>query len=259
MRKKIKRSLWMILIVLIALILLNLFLKNRTASFDASDIIRRTVQIQTQDGYRIEGDWMRPPSISHPIPAVILLAPMMQSRQVYQSLAYMLVKQNIAVLSIDMRTYLRRQKKGSFYPDDVANLVQDALAAILYVVRQPGIDSTKLGILGTEVTARTALIAAGEDKRIKAIALVSAVLDDKAFTLIQRTPFRPILVIVSLQDAAAGQQARTIYEYSVHPLSDIESYINAGKGAEIWWSYVQLDVAEKISTWFVSRLYEAGS
>jgi hypothetical protein len=110
--------------------------------------------------------------------------------------------------------------------------------------------------LGTVVTARSALSAAKANKKVRAVALVSAFLDSAGLRIIEESPDLPILVVVSMQDAIAGSQAKQIYDTSKNQNSEIEVYINAGEGNQIWQSYVIFEMAEKITDWFWTLLSE---
>ncbi len=78
--------------------------------------------------------------------------------------------------------------------------------------------------------------------------------DSAGFDIIRNSPFRPILVLVSIQDGPAGTQAIEIYEASTHPETRIESYINAGEGSDLWRSYARMEMISLITDWLTKQL-----
>jgi hypothetical protein len=111
-----------------------------------------------------------------------------------------------------------------------------------------------LAILGTALTARAALLGAGEKRNVRAVVLVSAILDPTAHDLVKKTPSRPLLLLCSFQDAVAGPLSRSLYASSKNPRSQFQAYLNAGEGSEIWWSPARDEMAALIINWLAKQL-----
>lgn len=259
MNSKIKAAIGSALIIIVLVVLITL-LKRQTSQADlAFDIERREVSLPTADGQMLSADLLLPQlknrnSASKKTPGVVLLGPFLESRKLYIPLANTLCQQGFTVLSVDVRHPGKAGNGKSFDPPSVGKLPIDAEAAIAYLQTVPEVDTSRLAILGTSITARSAIVGAGLRKNVRGMILVSAVLDSAALEMIRATTFRPILVIVSFQDGVAGSQARTIYEASANADSRIEVYYEAGEGSSIWRTPHIIEMIPLIRDWLTNVL-----
>jgi dienelactone hydrolase len=260
MSSKIKAAIWSALVI-IALVALITLIKRKTSQKDdiAFDVERREVSVPTADGQMLSADLLLPQlknrqSASKKFPGVILLGPFWESRQLYIPLANTLCEEGFIVLSIDVRHPSEAGNGKSFDPQSIGKLPIDTEAAIAYLQTNPEVDSSRLAIMGTSITARSALLGAGFRKSVRGTILVSAVLDSVALEMIREAPFRPILVVVSFQDGPAGSQARAIYEASTHPDSHLEVYYEAGEGSGIWRTPHIVEMIPLITDWLTKVL-----
>jgi hypothetical protein len=121
---------------------------------------------------------------------------------------------------------------------------------------QTSVIQDKIAILGTEITARSALMVSSFNNKISGAILVSAVMDSAGYKVLQESPDCPALILVSIQDPIAASQAIEIYQASQHNLSKIESYINAGSGSLLWRAPSRMDMTSHIIDWLTKVLKE---
>jgi len=138
------------------------------------------VSFTTEDGWRISADLTKPVS-DRPSPAVILVHSSVTDRQMYHRLVEQLVAAGFVVLNIDFRGRGDSRNKGNWLalrlqePDGPAEIGRgylDVQAGIDFLAAQQNVDSERIGVVGTVIGARYALLGAAKDHRIKAVASV---------------------------------------------------------------------------------------
>jgi dienelactone hydrolase len=140
----------------------------------------REVSFTTEDGWTIAADLMSPASDSR-LPAVILVHSSVTDRHMYHQLVEQLVHAGFVVLNIDFRGRGNSRNKGNWLalrlqePDGPAEIGRgylDVKAAVDFLTAQDRVDSERIGVVGTVIGARYALLGAAKDQRIKAVASV---------------------------------------------------------------------------------------
>lgn len=94
------------------------------------------------------------------VPGVIIFHGMTSSEQGYIPLAIRLAEAGVAGLAISMRGH--GQSEGDFNKEIVAEATQDAVSAYDFLVKQPGIDADRVGMVGSSVGAILAGMATTE-------------------------------------------------------------------------------------------------
>jgi len=138
------------------------------------------VSFTTEDGWTISADLTSPGSDSR-LPAVILVHSSVTDRHMYHQLVEQLVNAGFVVLNIDFRGRGKSRNKGNWLelrlqePDGPAEIGRgylDVKAATDFLMTQGNVDPERIGIVGTVIGARYALLGAAKDQRIKAVASV---------------------------------------------------------------------------------------
>ncbi len=114
------------------------------------------------DSLTIHGTLAIPPAVKKPCPGVIIFHGMTSSENSYITLTQSLAEQGIAGLAISMRGH--GESEGDFERSTVAEAISDALAAYDFLVSQPEVDATSIGLVGSSVGA--ILAAMVSDKRL---------------------------------------------------------------------------------------------
>jgi len=134
----------------------------------------------TEDGWTISADLVSGAS-DYRSPAVILVHSSVTDRHMYHQLVEQLVDAGFVVLNIDFRGRGRSRNKGNWLalrlqePDGPAEIGRgylDVIAAVDFLAAQDNVDAERIGVVGTVIGARYALLGAAKDERIKAVASV---------------------------------------------------------------------------------------
>ena len=140
----------------------------------------REVSFTTEDGWTIAADLVSGVSQSRS-PAVILVHSSVTDRHMYHPLVERLVDAGFVVLNIDFRGRGNSRNKGNWLalrlqePDGPAEIGRgylDVKAAVDFLAAQDTVDAERIGVVGTVIGARYALLDAARDQRIKAVVSV---------------------------------------------------------------------------------------
>lgn len=259
MKAPIRSAFWVIVVVIAAVVAFSIYRESYQPDDLKFDLLQRNIKLNTSDGKELDA------VISVPIhadstgkpevyPGVILLSPYLESGQVYGTLPAMLGRKGLAVLTVNARYSIGEDSLAFMNPDDIANLPLDAEAAIEFLEDSPHVDARRIGMLGTGLTARAALLGAHNRKNIKTISLVSAALDEAGMEVVRNDSFRPLLILVSISDGPAGGQAKEILAANNNPQSKIESYFGAGEDSDIWRATTSTEMSLLIADWMQTQL-----
>jgi dienelactone hydrolase len=163
------------------------------------------VSFETEDGWTIFGDLVSPVSDDR-LPAVILVHSSVTDRHMYHRLVDQLLVAGFIVLSIDFRGRGKSRNKGNWLqlrlqePDGPAEIGRgylDVKAAVDFLISQGNVDAERIGVVGTVIGARYALLGAAKDQRIKAVASVIGYVPPPAEQQELETIKAPVLYICS--------------------------------------------------------------
>ena len=116
-------------------------------------------------GVILGGYLFQPPVRRPPMPALLLLHDNPGSAEDLESVARNLAERGYVALALSMRGF-----PGSEGQDDCgARQADDAVEALYWLARQPGVDRSRLGILGFGQGAQVALLAAARSSLAKAV------------------------------------------------------------------------------------------
>ena len=220
MTQFLKPALWAAGVLIGGVILVTLWRENvvdAPAMAGAPQV--DSVRVMTSDHQNLAARLFLPRSESGNLPGVVFLGPYLESSRLYDDCARLFASRGLAALVVDVRHSGESVQTDS--PGDAqqefANLDNDATAALNFLAEHPRVDKQALGILGSVISGRAAVMSSRNREDVRAIALVSSLLDGEAKDAIKSRADRPINVIVSMQDALAAGQAREIYDLCEHP------------------------------------------
>lgn len=266
MNRHFRNAIWAsIALVLIAVTLTigrSFIAADQSADGSVYDVLQQPVRFAAKDGPELAATLYLPQPMDsteapRSFPGAVFLSPYLESSELYAELATTLCRSGVAVLLTDVRhsgASVATSDGMDFSPESFAGLHFDALAALNMLAAHPAIDQARLALLGSAVTARTAVVATQQWPQLRALLLVSAVLDPGAMELLPSSANRPTLTIVSMQDGPAAAQARTIFDASRNPDSHLEVYINAGEGSDLWRSHESPAMQTLIHDWLLQQL-----
>ena len=187
------------------------------------------IEVQTKDDVILSGILVLPENanVKNKVPMVVLLHSLGSNRAAYSQLATDLKNKNIASLAIDSRghgqsttklsgkkTYWQNYSNKIFqkYPDDI-------VATLDYISEHyVAVDTSRLGILGADVNANAAVVAAANGKyNIKTLVLVSPCIEFKGlqiYSSLVKYGNKPITMIVTQNDKFHYQNAKELQKYA---------------------------------------------
>ena len=158
------------------------------------------------DGLAIAGTFYIAPQ--RPAPAVLLLHMQNGGKEAWQPFAAQLQKANFNVLAIDLRGHgdTGGQVDWQKAPAD--------LSAVLAQLRTlPGVDATRISVIGASIGANLALGACATTNTCRSVVLISPALDYqgvKGADAMTRYGSHPALIIASREDKPSGTDSATL-------------------------------------------------
>jgi dienelactone hydrolase len=178
------------------------------------------VSFKTEDGWLISGDLVNQIT-EQPSPAVILVHSSVTDRNMYRSLQQALVENGFVVLNIDYRGRGKSRNKGNWLdlrlgtPAEVAESDRgylDVKAAVDYLSSHGNVDPARIGIVGTVIGARFALLGASVDKRIKSAVSVIGYIPPEPEKKILAELKIPVLFVLSRDLVGIDREMTALYE-----------------------------------------------
>ncbi len=254
-----KKRIWVGFAVVAVVILVSQWLVPWLPVGDASkrQLLGKRVKFDSTDEVTLVGSLYKPRiGVGGKAGVVVMLSPYAETRQVYADLAVMLKQAGVGVLTVDVRGSGETGTGASFGPESVRQLPDDAESALRYVRSLRWVDSRRLALLGTGVTANTAVLTAGRDRGLVGLVLISGVFSDEAKELVKQRDFPPLLIFASFQDEAPTYAGKEMRDLSSQPATRLEVYINAGIGSQILFSYDSPEMKKLIVDWLKKRFSE---
>ncbi|MCH8266913.1 MAG: alpha/beta hydrolase [Acidobacteria bacterium] len=220
------------------------------------------VSYLAEDGWKIQGTLYLPERIPQtPMPGVILMTePGWIDRSTFAGyLAIKLTERNVAALAIDFRGMggsLGKKDFVMFSEKDLQGLRLDIQGAVKFLTSHPGVDPSRIALLGTGLSAHYAALEAAENTAVKALVMLSAVLEEDSRKSIQaRAADLPILSIIGKGDKKRFQAAADVFSLSKNPDSDF--LMAKGHGTSMFSHTPGLE--EKVVEWLDHNLKALGA
>lgn len=217
---------------------------------------RSEVSFVTEDGWTIYGELSLPAGKKEKLPGIVLLHTALSDRYVYHDLSAALVNRGMAVLSIDWRGRGKSLAKGKY-----SELTQkerergylDAKGAISYLSSVPVISPHHIAVLGTDRGALHALNVALDDRRVKALIILTVI-----FTPAQKESISsleiPVLYIASQGIENVRRDLTDAYNISKNGGSDLAIFPGSALGYQLL--EANETVQAKIVDWLHSRVQQ---
>ena len=226
----------------------------------------RTVEVQTKDELILFGTLTLPDnaSVKNKVPLVILLHSLGNDKSVYDKLVVDLKEQDIASLAMDLRGHHQSTTRLSgkkTYWQSYSNVVFQKYPAdiveILDFIKEHyvAIDTTRVGIVGADISANTAILAAADSKyNVKTMVLFSPTLDFKGLktpTAMVKYGQKPVTFVVTELDTYHYKNARELEKYAQGEVNFIS--VKAGGTGD---SILKLnpDLNKTFAEWFKKHL-----
>jgi dienelactone hydrolase len=170
----------------------------------------REVTFQAADGRTVTGYLAE--AGTRPSPAVVLVPMLGRPKDDWEAIAQRLADANVTALAVDAGS-----SQLAVDPEAAAALSRDVNAAVTYLAST---GATSIGVAGASFGATVAVLAAANDARIRAIALVSPSLDYRGIRMegaLRQFGDRPALLLASLEDPYAARSVKELAQAGPGP------------------------------------------
>ena len=210
----------------------------------------QTVTFDAPDGARIVGSFYA--ARQENSPAVLMLHQFGGTRADYKDLAAQFQANGMAVLTIDGRGFGESTKRAdgstisvSQSNEAVAGMKSDVAAAVKFLVEQKNVDKSRIGIAGASYGSSLAIIYAGENSEIKAVALVSPGTNYfgnlPTMPAMEKYAARPVLIIAAEDDQESATASHKLDKLAAGDQHQLQIYPRGGHGTGILNAGVGLD------------------
>ena len=167
--------------------------------------------------------------VARPVPVVIFChgftGTKVETHRIFVKMARALEKYNIASLRFDFRGC--GDSGGDFVDITVGDHIKDATRAVNFAVSQPGINKTRIGVLGFSLGGTVASYVAGRRLCVKALALWAPAADllEEANQIQSKTELKKIRKYKAVDYYGTLLGKRFVDEIpKIHPVVEIENY-----------------------------------
>ena len=219
----------------------------------------RQVTINAPDGTKLSATYY---AAEKPGPAVLLLHMCNTTRRSWDPLAPRLAAAGIHALSVDYRGF---GESGGPRPDEIdpqeaqRAIVEkwpgDIDAAYAFLVGQPGVDKTRVGVAGGSCGVSQAVAVAQRHPEVRSLALLAGPLNPAGIGFLSATPGIPVFAAAAADDqydANAPEGMRWIVALSGNPRNRFSGFKDGQHGTEIFGPHPEL--VEQMVAWYTDTL-----
>jgi pimeloyl-ACP methyl ester carboxylesterase len=173
------------------------------------------VELRTFDLVELHGSFQSPQGIPAPIPAALLLHGYGEDRSVWNALEERLLVEGWAVMTLDLRGHGASNRRNSEaiapipeWRADPNQFPLDLQPALEYLKSQARLDSARIAVVGTNLGANLALIAASRFPEVHTAVALDPILEEALAMTGTAREFTPKMAHLIVSDREAGQQIR---------------------------------------------------
>jgi cephalosporin-C deacetylase-like acetyl esterase len=239
----------------------------------------KEVSFKTEDGRTIHGRLCLPDNLKEKVPAVMLLPSPAHDQSVFEGegntgqnqspgLIPIITAKGVAALSFDFRGRGKSAGEMALRPalqrDSQKLYSMGVRAAMAFLIAQPEVDSSRLGVVAEEEGAEAGVAGWAGDSRVKAMALISGRLSGPAKESIASERDMPLFLIVSSEDKKGFADMTDAYFLSTNRESDIEVYRGLGSGTAMFKAFQsrfpnETPLEQTIGEWISDKLLSTGT
>ena len=212
------------------------------------------VSFLTEDGWTIHADMTVPQNSGQKAPGVVLLHTALSDRYVYHDLVSALARNGMAVLNIDWRGRGKSRGKGRYSElkqEERERGYLDAKGGINFLASQPGIDPTRIAVLGTDRGALHAVNVAINDPRVRALVILTVIFTQKEKVSLAKLDI-PILYVACRGIEDVLRDLTEAYHLSKNRGSRLATFPGSALGYKLL--EANRSVEPMIANWLKSRL-----
>jgi dienelactone hydrolase len=216
----------------------------------APALAARTVSFRAADGTPLSASLYEPDR--RPAPGIVLIHMLTRSRADWDETAQRLRDGGFVALALDLRGH---GESSGARPEasTLGPMLQDVQAALAFLQRQGTVAPGRVGIAGASAGANLAAMAAGGDRSVRSLALLSATTDYRGLKTEPslRRFDGAVLFLAGSNDSYAMRSARVLAGSS--SLRYVETFEGAGHGTVMLLRRPEL--VERLLNWFRQTLF----
>lgn len=215
----------------------------------------RFADLSAPDGLKLKASYYSP---EKPGPGILLLHQCNRDRSVWNDLAMRLASSGIHVLTFDYRGYGESQgeRHESLTPEKRAENARhwsgDIDVAFQYLVDQPGVDKTRIGVGGASCGVDNAVQTARRHPEVKALMLLSGTTDEAGRAFAEASDTLPVFLSASDDDHDLLPYMTWLASFLHDERSELIACKGAGHGADMF--KVEKSLPSKIVNFFDTTL-----
>jgi dienelactone hydrolase len=223
----------------------------------AAQVSLQYADITAPDGVKLKASYYSP---GKPGPGVLLLHQCNRDRSAWNDLAAQLAASGINVLTFDYRGFGQSpgERFESLAPEKRAAMAEhwpgDIDAAYEFLLSQPGVDKTRIGVGGASCGVDNALQTARRHPEVKALMLLSGTTNEAARAFLQASGTLPVFISASADDGDTLPYMRWLISFSHDERSRLVALKAAGHGADMF--KVEKTLPGTIVEWFDKMLLQ---
>jgi len=222
----------------------------------------REVSLAAADGTKLQATYY---AAAKPGPAVLLLHMCNTTRRSWEPLAPQLASAGINTLTMDYRGF--GESGGDRYdampPQDAQKIVTDKWpgdidAAYAFLLAQPGVDKTRIGVGGGSCGVVQAVRVAERHPEVRSAVLLAGPLDPEGLKFLEATTWLPIFAAAAADDQYDGnapELMQWILAISGNPRNTYSGFTDGKHGTEIFGPHPELPT--QIVKWYTDTLIES--
>jgi dienelactone hydrolase len=219
----------------------------------------RDVSLTAADGTPLRATYYQ---AAKPGPAVLLLHMCNTTRKSWAPLAPQLAAAGIHALTMDYRGF--GESGGDRYdampPQDAQKIVGDKWpgdidAAYAFLLAQPGVDKTRIGVGGGSCGVTQAVHVAERHREVTSLVLLAGPVDPPGLTFLEQTTWLPIFAAAAADDQYDGhapELMQWILAISGNPRNTFSGFKDGKHGTEIFGPHPELP--KQIVAWYSDTL-----
>ena len=221
----------------------------------------RVVRFTASDGWNLAGTLYEPARRNNGLaPAVVMLPePGWVDRTIYDTyLSADLQAKGFFALNVDLRgsgNSLGRKVLEEFSAEEMNGIQLDLKAAIDFVSSLPGVDPSRVGVIGAGATSEYAVLEASENSQVQSVVLISGTLSATAKEYLRLDQSVPVLGLAGKEDKSSFREIAEAYALSSNPSSDL--LVAVGHGA-VMFSHTE-GLEEDVIRWLEHNLKALGT
>jgi dienelactone hydrolase len=219
----------------------------------------RDVAVTAPDGTALKATYY---ASAQPGPAVLLLHMCNTTRKSWEPLGPQLAGAGIHALSVDYRGFGESggDRSDSLPPQDAQRVINekwpgDIDAAYDFLVAQPGVDKTRIGVAGGSCGVAQAVRTARRHPEVRSLALLAGPLDLEGLTFITEKSWLPLFAAAAnddqYDDDAPGLM-KWILAMSGNPRNKFSGFRDGKHGTEIFGPHPEL--VKQMVAWYTDTL-----